>query len=84
MCRQNAFNPNFQDIPISLEASKTYKDLNLASDLSSDLKQVVKWGKTWLVSQILLFKVEIIITSIFLQHINIDKMTKSIKILLIL
>ena len=25
-------------------------DLNLASDLSSDLKQVVKWGKTWLVT----------------------------------
>ena len=81
MCRQNTFNQNFQDIPIFLEASKTYKDLNLASDLSSDLKQVVKWGKTWLVSQILLFKVEIIITSIFLEHINIDNRTKSIKIL---
>ena len=44
MCRQNALNPNVQDIPISLEASKTYQDLNLASDLSSDLKQVFKWG----------------------------------------
>ena len=69
------------DTTVYEQTSKTYKDLNLASDLSSDLKQVVKWGKTWLVSQILLFKVEIIITSIFLEYINIDKTTKNIKIL---
>ena len=38
------------DTTVYEQTSKTYKDINLASDLSSDLKKVVKWGKTWLVT----------------------------------
>ena len=31
------------DTTVNEQTSKTYKDVNLASDLSSDLKKVVKW-----------------------------------------
>ena len=38
------------DTTVYEQTSKTYNDINLASDLYSDLKEVVKWGKTWLVT----------------------------------
>ena len=38
------------DTTVYEQTSKTYKFRNLASDVSSDLKQVDKWGKAWLVT----------------------------------
>ena len=46
----SSVNMYVDDTTVYEQTYKTYKDINLASDLSSDLKEVVKWGKTWLVT----------------------------------